>query len=283
MKSILRINHTLELLCSCWNAAEKSLQNGIKERHPDADEVLITNLFHGHFKDSLESVNKENLVVNAFIRDLKAAFPLIDNVSNYSRQISAGLIAEVKLHKPATEKITGGDLGFVIARPNLYLESPFSSQTHLVIQKKYDRGILTQAKLKNEGGKWGRFTSKQEKVLPQYQNFLALLLYSYQDSYRHNLEQFRWQLCADHPFNDLKNWLKLDNFPNTFNSCEIIKKLGSAEIGTDDEQKINDVIRPPENRSLIIDIHWPDDKPPFSKVWIRTKQEEKELARPVTY
>ncbi len=64
MTSILRINHTLELLCTCWNAAEKSLQNDIRERYSDKYEDFITNLFQGHFKDSLESANKENLIVN---------------------------------------------------------------------------------------------------------------------------------------------------------------------------------------------------------------------------
>ncbi len=189
----------------------------------------------------------------------------------------------MKLHKRTTEGDTGGDLGFVIARPNVSLESQYSTHTNLIISKDYRRGLLTQAKLKNDKGKWGEFSPNQENILPLYQKFLALLLYSYQDSFRYNLEPFKWQLCADYSFSDVKSWLKLDNFPNLQDSCKIIKELGNAKIGTDEKQIIDKIICPPENQSLIINIRWPDDKPPFSKIWIRTKQEEKDLAMPSTY
>jgi len=283
MTSILPIKNTLEVICTCWKEAETSLQQAIKDRHPGAGEVFITELFHGLLKDSLDSASKKKLVENAFIKDLKAIFPYIDYKKNVTRQCANGLIAEVKLHNQTSETKTGGDLGFVIARPHFFLERPYLPETDLIITKDYRRGILTQAKLKNDKGKWDGFTPTQEDVLPQHQDYLALLLYSYCDQNRYNLEQFRWQLGAGYPFTDLKDWFSHDHFPNPLNSFRIINDLGNAKIGTDDPQKIRDVICPPENRTLTIDIHWPGGDPPISRVLVRTRQEEKHEAKKITW
>jgi len=283
MTRILPIKYTLEVICSCWKEAETSLQQAIKDRHPESGEVFITELFNGILKESLELASRKKFIENAFIRDLKAIFPYIDYKTNVTRQCANGLIAELKLHNQTTEEKNGGDFGFVIARPHFFLESPYSPETNLIITKDYRRGILTQAKLKNDKGKWDGFTSTQEDVLPKHQDYLALLLYTYCDQDRYNLEQFRWQLTKGYLFTELKDWFKQDHFPNSLNSCRIINDLGNAKIGTEDTQIIRDVICPPENRTLTIDIHWPGGDPPISRVWLRTRQEEKNLAKKVTW
>lgn len=283
MTNILPIKYTLDVICSCWKNAELSLQYNIKNFHPGAGEVFITELFHGCLKKSLDSANKNKLIENAFIHDLKSAFPYIDRKKNNTQQCANGLIAEVKLHNQTTETRTGGDLGFVIARPLFSLENPFSNETDLIFSKDYQRGILTQAKLKNDKGKWDGFTPTQEEILPQHLDYLALLLYQYSDENRYNLEQFRWQLGKGYAFPDLKDWFKDDYFPNPLNSSKIISDLGDAKIGTGDPQKIRNVICPPENRTLSIHIHWPGGDPPISRVRIRTRQDEKHEAKRVTW
>jgi|WetSurMetagenome_2_1015567.scaffolds.fasta_scaffold60741_2 hypothetical protein len=283
MVDILPINNTLELLCSCWNTAESSLQKEIMERFPDEDEVMITKLFAANLREAIEPENKKNAFSTAFRKDLHKSYPNIE--LSDSQQISSGLIAEVKFHKPALERKTGGDLGFVIQRPNLYLQNPYAASSDIIIDPQYQRGILTQAKLKNVKGKWRRFTKNQRKILPLRKDFLALLLYSYreQDPIRSHLEPFRWQLCEEYPFNDDSNdWLRRGKFPKTFDSSQMIKKLGNAEIGTADKQKIDEYICPVKDRKLIINIHRSDGKPPFpSCVRIRLNEKQKQLARPM--
>lgn len=281
MNDILPIKNTLKVISNCWNDAENLLKTEILERHSGAGEVFITELFHGLLKDCLDSASKKKIIENAFIQDLKEIFPYIDYKKNVTQQCANGLIAEVKLHNQTTETKTGGDLGFVIARPHFYLEHAYLPESDLIITKDYRRGVLTQAKLKNDKGKWNGFTPTQDKVLPRHQDYLALLLFSYSDQNRYNLEQFRWQLCKGYPFVDLKNWFKDDYFPNPLNSSKIINDLGNAKIGTGNPQIIRDIICPPENRSLIIDIHWPDG-PPISRVRIRTRQLEKQDETRVT-
>ena len=279
MTDIMPIKHTLEVICSCWNEAETLLQQNIKDLYPNSSEPFITDLFHGLLKKTLHSASQKKLIENAFIQDLNEKFPLIDYSA--SRQCANGLIAELKKHSQTTEAKTGGDLGFVIARPHIFLDSPYSTETNLIITKDYKRGILTQAKLKDDKEKWNNFTALQENILPQHLDFLALLLYSYNDKNRYILEQFRWQLAAGYLFNDLKTWIKKDEFPNVLSSCSIINNLGNAKIGTDDPQKIRDIICPPENQTVTIDIHWPGGDPPISRVWLRTRQEEKHAVQQV--
>ena len=137
----------------------------------------------------------------------------------------------------------------------------------------YRRGILTQAKLKRADGRWGTFTPSQENVLPQRLKYLALLLYSYEDEERRNLREFSWQLCNNLSFDQLKDYLTRDQFQSKLSPCEIIKGLGNAKIGTDENAILDDVISPAKNPSLVIRIHWPEGTHPGSEVRIYTRQE----------
>ena len=279
MNKILQIENTLKVICDCWDESEKTLQLTIEDQFPGKGEVFITEYFHGLFKKSLDDASKEKRIENAFIQDLKVASPYSYEWLNTSRRIANGLIAEVTLHSPTTETKTGGDLGLVISRPQLSLQNTYSPDTELFVAKDYRWGLLTQAKLRNERAKWGEFTDTQKEKLPNHLNYLALLLYRYKDQNRRSFEKFKWQLCAGIPFSIIEEWLKTDTMPNLIDSYQILNKLGTGEIGTDDEHIIKDVICPLENQTLIIHIHWPNGDPPMSRVRVHTKHEM--MAKPL--
>ena len=87
-------------------------------------------------------------------QDSKSALPDIDMYVLAPRY--SGLIAEVSLHKPQKEKITGGDLGILLLRPLIRYSEP------TITIRDYRRGLLSQAKMKRKNGKWGGFTRKQK-------------------------------------------------------------------------------------------------------------------------
>ncbi len=283
MTTILQIENTLGIICNCWNEAELALRKEIKEHLPDKGETFITEYFHGLLEKSLKSASEEKKIENAFIQDLKKASVSSFYWANESQRIAEGLIAEMELHTLKTEEKTGGDFGFVISRPKLLLHGEFSPDEELIITENYRRGLLTQAKLKNDKGKWNDFTKIQKNKLPQHLEYLALLLYEYQDKNRRDFEKFKWQLCAGSTFEEVKRWLKTNNMPTPFDSNYIINNLGTAKIGTEDENIIKEVICPPQNQTLTIHIHWPGGDPPISRVRIRPKTEVNSKSKDVCW
>lgn len=121
MKRILVIENTLELLCTCWNDAETALQKDIENNSPDIDEELITHLFQIKLTEKLRTVSDNRAIENAFLKDLKAFFSKLNygNKLDFAR-IARGLVADVTWHRRNTEKLTGGDLGILIIRPQIY-------------------------------------------------------------------------------------------------------------------------------------------------------------------
>lgn len=269
MSNILRIPKTLELLCKCWNRAEDTLQHNVRDNCPDIDEEVITQFFHSELTMSLREASKNKAIESAFLSDLRAA-PFSDVREDILRRIANGLVADVSLHRRNTERITGGDFGFVIIRPDVQF-----GYNSLKISD-YRRGILTQAKLKRADGSWGTFTPNQERILPNRLEYLSLLLYSYEDRARRNLRPFSWHLCNGASFDQVKDLLRRDQFQSSLSSCEIIKGLGNAKIGTDNNSILDDVISAAKNPSLIIRIHWPDGEHPGSDVRVYTRQESQQ-------
>lgn len=264
---LLEIPNTLDVLIDGWTLAEENLRYDISACYPDADEEFITQMFHGKYGAILSYASECKHIENAFLRDIQRAFPELDQEL---RQIASGLIAEITLHKKATEKITGGDIGLLIIRPNVHDHGDYLKISD------YRRGLLCQAKLKNQKGKWGHFTDRQKKVLPERLSYLSLLFYSYIDSARRSLNPFQWQLCDSFNFPDVENWLKVDKFPSPVTSDDIIVNLGYGNIGTDDDDIIDSIISPSRNPVLIIRLTWPDDaRPggPSSSVRIYSRQE----------
>jgi hypothetical protein len=272
MNSILQIPSTLDLLCTCWNAAEISLRAEVANNCPDIDEEAITQMFHAKLSESLRLASREKRIESAFLKDLQDSFPTLHYSHGLELQrIAQGIIADVTLHKRSTERVTGGDLGFMIVRPYIQLEW---SSLHI---SDYRRGLLTQAKLKRLSG-WGTFTSNQKKILPERLDYLALLLYSYEDDARRQLSKFSWQLCSGVTFNKLKGLLMEHSFQGNIDSCGVIRGLGNATIGTDDNSIIDEFISPEKNPSLIIRIFWPHGGP-GSEVYVYTRQETEEKAQ----
>lgn len=253
MVNLLEIPNTLNVLIDCWEVAEKNLRHDIDAYHPDSGEEFITQLFYGKYAAILSYASQCKHIENAFFEDLKAAFTL---PTNHLAGVSTGLIGEITLHKRATERITGGDIGLLIIRPQVYNDG------YNLNVSDYRRGLLCQAKLKNRKGKWGNFTERQRIVLPDQLKYLGLLLYSYEDEERHKLDKFRWQVCDSIDFLEVENSLRQDSFPNLVSSDHIIENIGYGTLGTDDDDIIDSLISPSKNPTLIIRITWPDGQGP---------------------
>jgi hypothetical protein len=227
-------------------------------------------LFYGEFAFALREASRKRAIEQAFLVDLRRAFPQIQSVGKLA-SISADLIADVSLHKREVEKITGGDFGPTLTRPQL----SWQGQSALA-RSECQRGLLCQAKLKRRNGKWGKLTHRQKDVFPGRMNYLALLLYSYSDPDRHRLTPFNWQICRSIPAGDVENWLRGDKFPSLVSSAEVIRQLGNARIGTDDQGTITNVIRPHTRSHLHIRIFWPQDKTPPSRLQVHAAQQVKQ-------
>lgn len=267
MERILEIPNTLVVLMESWRAAEEKLRYNIATVYPGVGEEFITQMFHGQYGAELSYASQCKHIEDAFLEDLKIAFP---SLTQELHQISSGLIAEVTLHKRSTEKITGGDIGILIIRPNIFEQGDYLR----IID--YRRGLLCQAKLKNRKGQWGSFTERQMQVLPERLSYLALLLYSYSDKARRSLNPFLWQLCKVAELSEVQNWMRNDNFPELVTSDHIIAPLGSGKIGVDNDCIIDSVISPSRNPTLVIRVTWPDDQRPGgsgSEVRIYSRQE----------
>lgn len=267
--NILKIDHTLEVISECWTMAESNLQGDIKVYSPGAGEEEITQAFHRKFAKTLDSASKNHCIERAFLSDLNRSFPELPDTHDLTR-IAQGLVADVTLHEGSTEWKTGGDLGFMIIRPQI-------QRSHDSLQiSDYRCGILVQAKLKDANRKWGTFTPKQKKFLPQRLQYSALLLYSYKDEARCILQVFRWQLCRCASFEEVEDWRRTDSFPCPVKSDFVIRGVGNGTIGTDDDRVIDEIISPKGNRALVISIHWPDGGHPGSQVRVYSSKQDKQ-------
>lgn len=161
--------------------------------------------------------------------------------------------------------MTGGDFGLIITRPQVSFHlSPWSSFSgELHIQEEYQCGLLCQAKLKNRKCQWGSLSKRQKEIFPERMNYLAFLLYEYTDKARCHLREFQWQLCQNATsVQNVIGWLKSDQFPALVDSAEIIRRLGNAEIGTDEKEIGEKIIQPTGRPHIHIRIFWPPDKRP---------------------
>ncbi len=95
--TILQIPRTLDVVCSCWESAEKELRSRIETQLPDVPEKFITREFHGLFKEALDSASNERKVERAFLLDLRAAFPALQFGRELGQAVN-GLIAQAILH-----------------------------------------------------------------------------------------------------------------------------------------------------------------------------------------
>jgi hypothetical protein len=258
------IPNTLRVVVDCWMKAEKALRDAVKEKYHDLDEECVTVLFYGELGSVLCKASQEKIVADAFLRDLRRAFPKAQSLGS----MTTNLIAEVVLHKRETEKFTGGDFGLTLVRPIL---SPGGAWA------KGERGLLCQAKIKRRSGEWGEIKGNQEQVLSDRTRYLALLLYKYLDPTRKCLDAFKWQLCRGMNVDEVKVCLAKSAFPSCIDSKEVIERLGNANAGTSDPRMIREIVRPTGTPHLELRIFWPDGKvPPPNRLQHLVEQELKQ-------
>ena len=270
LSNLLEIPKTLNTIIHYWQLAEEVMQHLIEYYYPNCGEEFITQLFHGIFARHLMEASQREEIARAFLNDLEAAFPELYD-SGTLHQIANGLIADVTLHKRSTEKVTGGDIGFMIVRPQV------ARSNDLIKINDYRRGILCQAKLRDVKGRWGHLTKKQKEILPDRLAYLCFLLYSYTDSERRHLRRFQWHICSrEITIPLLEENLKKGDLAHLVESSTIIAALGRALLGTDDNNILDRIISPTKNPSLIITISWPDGRSsgPGSSVYVRESSSE---------
>jgi hypothetical protein len=249
------------------------MQEEIKKYYPNKHEEFITELFHGRFAAALRAMSDKNQIAMAFLKDLRCAYPDIQD--DDLQKVANGLVADVHLHEKRTEKITGGDMGLMIIRPKI------ARSDNLIRFGDYSRGVLCQAKMKDKRGKWGHFTQKQMSVLPNRMDYLCLLLYSYKDGERRELNNYQWHICKkDETLEQVVEYLKNDAFPRLVGSDTIIQCVGHGLIGTDDKKVLDEIVSPKKNPSLVIRIFWRDGRnsDPGSYVYVNSSQEDQNVA-----
>jgi hypothetical protein len=269
MHGVLSIPNTANLLAACWHHAEQALQDQVQKYSPGLDEENITVSFHAKFAESLFNASDEKRIEAAFIQDFELSFWNVD-ADIRPEQIARGLRATVTLHKRATEKLTGGDFGLVILRPQIHHHY---SSLHIT---EYGRGLLTQAKLKHRKGS-PSFTHMQEKTLPDRLSYLALLLYQYRDDAMRDLRPFAWKIASGMTFDSLKALLKEDELRDSLTSRDIIRQLSMAKIGTDSASIISQFVAPDSNQALVIEINWPPGKHPGSRIEVHHRYQSEKV------
>jgi hypothetical protein len=266
----LSIPNVGELIARCWTNAEEALRELVKTKYRDRDEEKITDLFQAELEGKLNQASQNGLVALAFLRDLRRAFPAISEWS-LSSNVSRGLVATVSFHAREVEKKTGGDLGVVIVRPDVQWTGYWLSK-----KNDYKRGLLCQAKIFQRNSRWRPIGAKQARALGGKLSYLSLLLYRYsdQDGQRRELAPFAWQLGRGATIRRINSWLASDDFPGSLNSYQILQRLASDQIGTDDPKVIARDITPPQRPSLIIEVRWQDPYDPGDRIYVRQDSEE---------
>lgn len=262
MKKLLQIPRLLNVIAGCWDSAESALRDEVRRNHPAAFEEVITDLFYGLFADALRQANDMGAIVRSFVADLQTGIP---ELRDRAKEIAHGIVADVTLHGRGAERISGGDLGFLIVRPHVSLEQGVARV------RDYRRGLLCQAKRK-KGRRFGSLSKSQRLILPGRLPYLAILGYEFADIDGYELEPFRWQPCHEASVQEIKNWLAHGKLPSPVGSTDILTAVASGRLGTDDNDIIRNVISPAGNRALEIRIHWPRGGPPDGKVrvWVRS-------------
>jgi hypothetical protein len=243
------------------------LRNTVRQRFPDRDEEIITELFHAELEAECNRVSAIGAVEEAFKADLRRFLPSISEVD--VSKIGTGLVATVYFHPRIVETRTGGDFGVVFIRPDVRYAN-YSYPT-LEIESDYQRGLLCQAKIFRRDSSWGGLTAKQKAVLQERLQHLSLVLYRYadQNGARRELGPFEWQLTVNASVDDIVDWLRSDNFPNLQSSREILIKLALGRIGTENKRVISEFIAPSLRPSFEIRIHWRNRPDPGRTLHLR--------------
>lgn len=271
---IININETLKVVCGAVAEAEADLAEQVKLYYHGADEEFITFAFYCHIRHRLRKASRNKLIEGAFLKDLKAAlrqYQLIvdrESESDVSPQ-ATGLVADMVLHNKPEEGRTGGDFGLVVVHPKIIVTSK-----SIEAKKGFSSGLLCQAKMKRRGGKWGNFSENQTGKLPERLDYASLVLYSYSDEERSELNPLAWKLCRGSSLPDLELALKGDAFGETLGTPAIVRSLGRGEIGTSDQAKIEEFISPSARQHLELRIYWSKGYDPKGPVEVKVRRRQ---------
>ena len=272
---IINIDETLKAVCKAVADAEAAVREQVKLYYHGADEEFITFALYGHINHKLQEASHNKLIEAAFLKDLKVALRHYrlrnlsverETESKLSRR-ATGLVADMVLHNKPQEGRTGGDFGLVIVHPKIIIKSKA-----IEVKKGFSSGLLCQAKMKRRGGKWGDLSSQRES-LPDHLDYSSLVLYSYLNEERSELNPLAWKLCRDHSLPELELSLKKDSVGETLGTADVIRRLGRSEIGTSDQAKIDEVISPSVRQHLELRIYWSQGNDPEGPVEVKVRKE----------
>ena len=272
---IININETLKEVCKAIASAETITREHIKLYYHDANEEFITFALYCHIQQKLGEASRGKRIEKAFVEDLKAAFRNRRIFINWELQRklnerAMGLVADIVLHNRRQEGKTGGDFGLIVVRPQIIGDNDSTD-----IKRGHSSGLLCQAKLRNEKGKWGSFTDNQKEVLPECLDYTSLVLYSFVDNARSELNPLAWKLCKGNSFSEVEKLLNKSKVDGTRDTADIVKRLGRSEIGTDNQALIDKYISPSSQHHLEIRIDWPEDSEPKKPTEIKIQHKQK--------
>lgn len=256
MPPITSLPATLSLLVGCWIEVESRVRRLIAERYTVHDEVFINRLLYGELSVRFREANENGAFTQAVLADL-CLIATTSRLIRDARRITKGIVARASYHEPAIEAVTGADMGLTVVRPDFSVtdgRTGFRSWLH-------EQGLLCQAKRQKENRKWGLLSPSQESVLPEHVPYLALLLYGYRDSDRHELDPFAWKPCAGMDIGGVQSLLRSGSFGQTLRSGETIDALGNGRIGTNDIRILTEVICAGETAHLKLEITWAGGPP----------------------
>lgn len=276
------ITNTLKAISNSIVNAEQELKEQVKTHYHEANEEILTFMFYSHIKHNFKKLNDLKTIEQEFFKDLKNAtrswnlrgFKSTDNVDKDLHQKASGLIAEIVLHNKQEEGKSGGDFGLVVIHPIVTHQSNSHGNEVIEIKKGGMSGLLCQAKLKSKTSKWGKLTDNQSDVLKDRLDYTSIVLYSYDDINRSELNPILWSICKGKSISALEEMLKEDKIDNMISTGQVIVQLGKKSIGTTNKKIIEEIISASAWPSLEIKIKWKNDNnyDPGGTITIKNKQ-----------
>jgi hypothetical protein len=257
--NIIPIPETLSVIADCWAEAENALRTAIDAKYFDLDEEVITVLFSRELEYSFNGLNNTAKLESAIQDDLREALGLRTLDRDLQLDIDEwtnGIIAEVEWHTKQREGKTGGDFGLVINHPEILMDQDQDEIT----QESGRQGLLCQAKRFRNNSR-PRFTRCQKNILPDRLQYLSLVIYRYVDDKGRQLEPFQWHPCNCSSLEEIRTWMSQDRFPEPKDSSEIIKALGSGQLGTSDPGELEHIVNSTATPVLQVCIKWKDNTP----------------------
>ena len=160
---------------------------------------------------------------------------------------------------------TGGTSACIIVHPKIVIKSNPLSEERVFFR------FLCQAKI-TRSGKWGDL-KHQRKNLPAHLDYSSLVLYSYMDEERSELNPLAWKLCSGSSLPELELSLKRDSLGETLGTADVIRCLGRSEIGTSDQAKVDEFISPSVRQHLELRIYWSQGNDPKGPVEVKVRKE----------